>query len=825
MTRAKPPVVFFGYPFRPTIRGEAVVEAARRLREEGAIVPKIWERLSTSGRFVIDVILVTIDEADLAAFDVTELNHNVMFEVGYAIGKDRRIWLLRDETNKAAKRNWDKIKILTTLGYSQFTNSDHIVQSFRRQNPAGAAETVFQSAVKGYLRPAGPPGLLYLPSLHETEAGRKLTRRVHKERQRGLLCIVADPDESSVQSLAWYAQQIYSSEAVVAHFCSPTRFGAEVHNARCALVSGLARGMGKDLLMLAEEDYATPIDYRDLLYVYPTVRHCLDHTDEWLHRHLRQAYEDAGARRLHATATTLAVELDSLRIGDPVAENEADDLADYFIETASFHEVLEKNTAVFVGRKGTGKTANLLSAAATLRTDKRNLVCLIKPFSYELEAVVKLMRQYQERADQGYLVESLWKFLIYSEIANAAYGEIRERPVVPVPRSPEGDFADYMEGPAAFLRDEFAVRLESVVDRLLALAPQSTIAGQRTQISRALHDGVLRQLREHLGRVLSEKQRVAVLIDNLDKAWQRTADIPELASFLLGLLSSIGRISDDFAASDHWRKPVAVTLAVFLRSDIYAHVARIAREPDKIPVSRLVWADKALLLRVIEERFEALQGAGAHGSELWTRFFCATTRGIMTPDYILSRVLPTPRDLIYFCSAAIASAVNRRSPKIEEEDILKAETFYSQFAFEALQVGNGVSMEELERILYEFAGGPSIVDSKQVAQYVTGAGITEERATEVIQHLHWLSFLGLEIEQDHFDFAYELRAPALADALAGRHAVAAGGLPRYEIHPAFRSYLEIEETWAGVPAHLRALYPFIRFVSRVNVGCGAHPSV
>jgi hypothetical protein len=552
--------------------------------------------------------------------------------------------------------------------------------------------------------------------------------------------------------------------------------------------------MGKHVLMLAEEDYATPIDYRDLLYVYPTVGHCLDHADEWLYRHLTQAYEDARARRLQTTATALAIELGSLRIGDPVAENEADDLADYFVETASFHEVLDKNTAVFVGRKGTGKTANLLRAAARLGTDKRNLVCVIKPVSYELEGVVRLMRQYQERADQGYLVESLWKFLIYSEIANAAYSEIKERPAVPVPGSAEGGFAEYMEGPAAaFLGDEFAVRLESVVDSLLALERQPTIAGQRTQISRALHGGVLLQLREHLGKVLNKKRRVAVLVDNLDKAWQRTADIPELASFLLGLLGSIGRMAEEFAASDHWRKPVAVTLAVFIRSDIYAHVARIAREPDKIPVSRLVWADRALLLRVIEERYEALQGPGAHGADLWSRFFCATTRGVTTRDYILSRVLPTPRDLIQFCSAAIASAVNRRSPKVEEQDILKAEAFYSQFAFEALQVGDGVSMEELERVLYEFAGGSSVVDREQVAEYVTRSGIPAQRVAQVIEHLHWLSFLGLEIDKDHFDFAYELREPALADALARRRAAECGEVPRFQVHPAFRAYLEIHD--------------------------------
>src|SRR3990172_2204185 len=194
------PVIFFGYPFRPAVRNEAVTEAASRLETSGAIIAKPWEKLSINGRFIIQVILTTIDEADVAAFDVTELNHNVMFELGYAIGRNRKVWLFRDESNVPATRSWNRIKLLTTVGYSPFTNSEHIVNSFWEQRPHEAETTIFQTAVRDYLQPAGLPAIFYLPSLYETEAGRKLTRRIQHEEPRGLRCIVADPAESAVQS-------------------------------------------------------------------------------------------------------------------------------------------------------------------------------------------------------------------------------------------------------------------------------------------------------------------------------------------------------------------------------------------------------------------------------------------------------------------------------------------------------------------------------------------------------------------------------------------------------------------------------------------------
>lgn len=793
MSQPEPPVVFFGYPRIPVAQREAVVAAADRLHATGALSKVLWESLSVAGRFVIDAILEAIDTAGLAAFDVTTLNHNVMFELGYAIGTGQKIWLFRDESDIEAKRKWDRVKILTTVGYSAFTNSEHLVNAFWEDRPDETSHTIFQTAIADHLQSAGAPALFYMPSLHETEAGRKLTRRVRRDEERGIRCVVADPEESSVQSLSWHAQNVYSSAAVVAHFCSPNRYGADVHNARCALVAALARGMEKPLLMLAEDDYTTPIDYRDLVHVYTTAADCRDTADRWLAEKLAPTYERLRTRPQPSAGTQLAVELRSLRLGEHVAENEAADLAEYFIETASFQEVLEKNTTVFVGRKGTGKTANMIQAAATLRADKRNLVCVIKPMSYELDGIVELMRRYQESPDQGYVVESLWKFLIYSEVAKTAYNEIVGKPALPASDSDEYRFLSFMEGPGAFLKEDFTARLETAVDGLRKVEPGPGLADQRTRISEALHRGILLQLRGHLGKILSRKVRVAVLMDNLDKTWQRRADIDKMAVFLLGLLSSVGRVSDEFRASDRWREPVVVTLAVFIRSDIYEHVARIAREPDKIPVSRLFWADNDLLLRIIEERYAVYQGPQSDGKEIWIRFFCPLTRGMKTPDYILSRILPKPRDLIYVCSEAIASAVNRRHATVEQDDILTAEQHYSQFALESLRVENGISIEELEAVLYEFAGGPAEVSGDDVATYITRSGMASGRAPEVIERLRSLSFLGVEIGDNRFDFATEARAPEVANALAQRHAMACGRPVRYQVHPAFRSYLEIRE--------------------------------
>jgi len=159
--------------------------------------------------------------------------------------------------------------------------------------------------------------------------------------------------------------------------------------------------------------------------------------------------------------------LRDLRLGDPVAENEEDSLSAYFLETASFREVLADRATVFVGRKGSGKTANLLQAAERLRADHRNLVCIVKPVWYEWESLLRLLTEYERRDSKGYMVQSLWKLLVYSEVAGQAAQELLRRPLS-VPRTDdEEDFLEFVEGRGSFVLDEFAVRLEHAVGALL----------------------------------------------------------------------------------------------------------------------------------------------------------------------------------------------------------------------------------------------------------------------------------------------------------------------------------------------------------------------
>lgn len=773
---------------------ETVANAARRIGETAGVNARTWEDLKVGGKFIVSEIIRAIDAADVAVFEVTDLNQNVMFELGYAIGSEKRVWLLRDTTDELADRRWKQVRVLATVGYTPYTNSDDIRVSFLRERPYQGGQTIFEEAIAPSLQPALFASLLYVTSPHNSEAERDLRRRVQQETRNGLSVMVEDAAESAVQPLTWYAQQIYGAAATIVHFVSPRRRESDVHNARSAFVAGLAHGMQIPLLMVAQEEYPAPIDYQDLLYVYKTARDCVSYVDRWLTSNLSGAHSEqrdveVRKRRLH-----LATELRSLRLGDHVAEKEADVLYEYFVETAAFDEVLASKAMIFVGRKGTGKTANLIRATEILADDKRRLVVPITPFGYELESIVRLFQKFGSRDAQDFVVEALWKFLLVSEVALAAVAEIEERITPPLPGSPEHELTDYVNGEGEFLTLDFAVRLERAIDSLMELEPNESVADERARITQALHERPIANLRRLLGPVLEKRTQVAILVDNLDQPWDRNSDLDVLSTFLLGLLTGVARLESDFSRSDSWRRPVPLTVGVFLRTDIFSRIVRVAREPDKIPFARIVWDDPELLLRVVEERYVAARDGEAAPDELWQKYFDSHVRGLVTTDYIVRRILPRPRDIVYFCNAAITVAINRRHGKIHADDILEAEKVYSQFAFEALLV-EGTSLGiDLEGVLYEFAGGDAIVSREEVNDALMRAGVSESDAEETLELLRSLSFLGVEVKDGEYEYVEDSRDMRRSDALARRLAERRGVSSRYRIHPAFRPFLDIEDS-------------------------------
>jgi hypothetical protein len=82
---------FFAYPSEPSI-SEIIQGAVCSVNRSKQVYIKTWEQCRVAGKVIIDELCREIDQGALFCADLTTLNANVMFELGYAIGKKKRIW-------------------------------------------------------------------------------------------------------------------------------------------------------------------------------------------------------------------------------------------------------------------------------------------------------------------------------------------------------------------------------------------------------------------------------------------------------------------------------------------------------------------------------------------------------------------------------------------------------------------------------------------------------------------------------------------------------------------------------------------------------------
>jgi len=399
---ADPVICFIAYPANPPALSEMLEKSIARINTEGdgLVIARGWKELGVTGKLIIREVCAAIDDCQLFICDLTYLNPNVLFELGYAIAHDKRVWITLDITYEDSKQNYDKFSILRGVGYAGYKNSDHLVNLFFQQRPYdNTRETIYSQLINSSNSTREQRnGLLYLKSRIETQPSIDLSRLI---RNSGIQTITDDPDENNSQPLAWYVQNTKNSEAAIIHLLDENRDARNPQNGKYSFVAGLAMGFNNSVLMLAHSKYYSPIDYSDLLYVHETSDECVFKASKWLEALEGHILMEGKKLKEQMRGVETKIALRNLYLGEDIAENEEYDLVDYFIETASFKDALNvSQSMIYIGRKGSGKTANLYKIAHTLGGDHRNHVCLIKPVGYELEGVLRLLQVKLSRAEQ-----------------------------------------------------------------------------------------------------------------------------------------------------------------------------------------------------------------------------------------------------------------------------------------------------------------------------------------------------------------------------------------------------------------------------------------
>ena len=590
--------VFYAYPSSPPDIGETIEQATKELAKDTDIRKSrvrfsTWTDSVVSGKHLWRDIEDRIERSHIFACDLTYPNPNVSFELGFAIGRFKRIFLSVDEGIEQGPLNFKRYHFdLAPLGYAGYRNHEELETAVSHERPwIDLDKTILPRIYQTQLARPELPTILYVKPPVPTNAV-NATEEILRSSKFGKALRVDDPIENPMPGLDWYAEEMATADAVVVHLLSGKHDPQHHHNIKAAFLSGLAHGLERPLLMLAHAPYDVPVDYHHLLQTHDTAQLCRSILTTWVDQ-VGRTLPNRRPRRQNARVSSSAIDLRNISLGDPVAENETESLDEYFVETSSFYRALSDQVTIFVGRKGTGKTAIMLSIESDADRNHSKHATTINPVGYEVDGLVRVITELSEHSERGYLIASLWKYLIYSEIAMSVQEYITDRPAYLPREDNEEAFIQFVESNANIIKRPFSEKLDNAIQSLIGLGLTAGATDQRARVSELLHEQLISDLRLRIGDALSRFDKLAIVIDNLDKPWKPGAHVPQLSEMIAGLFSVLQEIPRDLRRSGRGLTSIEAHIAVMLRSDIFAQIRPCLSEPDKLP-ERVSWEDREM---------------------------------------------------------------------------------------------------------------------------------------------------------------------------------------------------------------------------------------
>jgi hypothetical protein len=762
--------VFFVYAGEPETISSTVEAAVARLNQATSRwQSRTWRMLSIPGQIIFCEICKTMRQAATIVADVTTLNFNVLFEIGYALGLGLPVLPIRDTSYGTDKRDFDSLGVLDTLGYIDFANAGSLAGAIAERLPG----TPLPDS-PGKIHTESP--LYVLKGPVDTEGTVQLMATLKKS---GLRFRTHDPLETPRLSLHEARRQVASSVGVVVNLLSPERSQSRSHNAQCALVAGLAMAQQKAVLMLQEGVVAQPIDYRDVVVSYRNATQIPRIAEPFLKEVVEQLQE-AAASPLPQARRRLLLELD---LGDVAAENEILGLRSYFVTTGPATQARQGHARLVVGRKGAGKTAIFYSVRDSRPRGHDRLVLDLKPEGHQFSELRDFLRSRVGPGLQEHTLVAFWNYILLAELARAALNADRR-----IGRVDPDRFARYTRLQAVYERHDpgwdadFSQRLVRQMDRISsrlgAVAPDE----MGSRLTEIIYSGDVKELTEAVGDYLRAKDSVWLLVDNLDKGWPVRGTTQADILVVRALLDATRKIQHQLEAQD-----VEFDCLVFLRSDIYEHLRVEMPDKGKDTAIRLDWEDPSLFEEIVKRRVAASTDLTGSFREMWPQICEPLVQAEDSFQYIVDRTLMRPRDLLQFLHRAIDVAVNRGHERVLAEDLLYAEKGYSEDMLLATSFEIGDTRRDCEDILYAFQGAPKNLPLDEVMDRLAQSGLTQDSVQEVVDLLLWFCFFGVAAPSfPEAKYAYDVQGN-----LRRLLYPISQGDGSLVIHPAFRAALDV----------------------------------
>lgn len=755
---------FFLYPSQQPIIAETIEEAINKLRGIPLTVAG-WKDLHPAGKVIFCAICKQLRFSKVAVTDVTTLNFNLLFEIGYAIGLGVPVLPIRDTTLIKDNHAFTELGILDTIGYIDFQNSLDLAENVR-QRLADAQR--FQAFYE--LNQEQP--LFLMKSPVTTDASVRLSTTIAKT---GLRARAFDPVETTRISLHDAVRQVKSSLGVIVHLLDQNRKDAAVHNARCALIAGLAMSSEKLVLLLQEGDQQPqPLDYRDLIQSYTSAKQIPG---------LLQGFTRSVVERFQATKFPSLPEpktpLQKVDLGDIAAENERFTLKDYFVRTAQYEEIRRGRAQLVVGRKGTGKSAIFYELMSQLSASHDNLVVDLRPEGHQFRRLRETVLKYLTEGVQDYLLTAFWDYLLQVEILHSivltdktlAYRDGARLKQFEGLRDMLAEFGEADQG-------DFTERLLDLEEKMSQRYGNFAPSEKPGQITQLIYEVDIKRLTDLLVDYLRNKHAVWILFDNIDKGLPVEGASAEDVLIIRSLIAAARKLQRRFENAG-----IDFHSVIFMRADIYELL--VAQTPDrgKEATASLDWESDSSFEELVRRRIGASANLTDSFSKLWPAYFEPFIGGEPSFQYVMNRSFHRPRDVIRFLKHSINQALNHGHARVLGDDLHAGEKLYSEDQLTDISYELRDVSPKYGDLLYAFIAESCELARADVYSILLNSHIPDEEVEGAIRLLVWFGFLGVMDKAGEEKYAYQYRHSVDRVLKEG------GQSPTFVIHPAFRNAL------------------------------------
>jgi hypothetical protein len=119
--------VFVAYSASDLALAAGVMDAVRKTNALPLpVLYEPWPFNDIAGNQLVSPILEKIDESPFIVADITYLNLNVVYEIGFTIGKCKRAFLVRHKPTTGDKDIAKAVGIFDTIGYHQYDDFEDL---------------------------------------------------------------------------------------------------------------------------------------------------------------------------------------------------------------------------------------------------------------------------------------------------------------------------------------------------------------------------------------------------------------------------------------------------------------------------------------------------------------------------------------------------------------------------------------------------------------------------------------------------------------------------------------------------------------------------